>query len=158
MYECSYMYFFFPFLFENKCTHVHSFLIPERCPCTFWEYLLFSQCDTSTFTHNNHKQHPKGPNNTFWCFIWASGMYYYYYLMSSNVFSFFVFNWLPHPGTPTFTHNDTRRAQKMHQNTLFGPKVCILSYNFLWLSMTFLIFVALYILCRLTLILGSLFL
>ena len=40
--------------------------------------------------------------------------------------------YLAHLPSPTMTH----------QNTLFGPKVCIFSYNFLCLSMVFLIFVA----------------
>ena len=120
----------------------------------FW-FNCLSQCDAPTFTHNNPKRHPKGPNDVFRRFIWTSGMYFF--SMSSNVFCFFFFLFsTTHPGAPTFTHNNTRRAQMTCFDASFEPKVCILSYNFLCLSVAFLIFVALYILCRLTLIFGSL--
>ena len=133
---------------HHVCSNFFNFLF------LFW-FNHLSQHNAPTFTHNDPKRHPKGPNNLFWHFVWASGMYFFFKCLLM-FFLFFLFNWLPHPSAPTFTHNNTRRAQTTHFDTSFGPKVCILSYNFLCLSVAFLIFIALYILCRLALIFGSL--
>ena len=119
---------------SSKLSHHHHDLaqkMPFWCHLGFICILIIHHL-LHTFTHNNtrraqtmHKNMLFGPKPKVCIFFYITFMSFKCFFF---VFVFvFVFNWLPHPGAPTFTHNNTRRAQTTHFDLSFGPQVSIFS-------------------------------